>query len=130
MSEVPMYPVGDARMDALKPGPRFGSSTPGRDCEGREPGNLPVVYLVTQDGIWGTGSDDVGLIQSTKAPKGPHVAPQRPLGRDRAACLPRRERGVHVHRSCCLHHSPAGNLALLATASTDVYSRSCHITRH
>jgi hypothetical protein len=36
----------------------------------REPGNLPVVYLVTQDGIWGTGSDDVSLIQSTKAPKG------------------------------------------------------------
>ena len=35
---------------------------------GRLPGNLPVVYLVTQDGIWGTGSDDVGLIQSTKAP--------------------------------------------------------------
>jgi len=35
-----------------------------------ERGNLPVVYLVTQDGIWGTGSDDVGLIQSTKAPKG------------------------------------------------------------
>ena len=38
-------------------------------CLWREPGNLPVVYLVTQDGIWGTGSDDVGFIQSTKAPK-------------------------------------------------------------
>ena len=35
---------------------------------GRLPRNLPVVYLVTQVGIWGTGSDDVGLIQSTKAP--------------------------------------------------------------
>ena len=33
-----------------------------------EPGNLPVVYLVTQVGNWGTGNDDVGLIQSTKAP--------------------------------------------------------------
>ena len=33
------------------------------------PFELPVVYLVTQDGIWGSGSDDVGLIQSTKAPK-------------------------------------------------------------
>jgi len=31
-------------------------------------GNLPVVYFVTQVGNWGTGSDDVGLIQSTKAP--------------------------------------------------------------
>ena len=32
------------------------------------PRNLPVAYLVTQVGNWGTGSDDVGLIQSTKAP--------------------------------------------------------------
>ena len=32
------------------------------------PSNLPVVYLVTQVGNWGTGSDDVGLIR-TKAPK-------------------------------------------------------------
>ena len=33
-----------------------------------EPGSLPVVYLVTQVGNWGTRSDNVGLIQSTKAP--------------------------------------------------------------
>ena len=37
-------------------------------CLWREPGSLPVVYLVTKNGIWGTGSDDVGLIQSTTAP--------------------------------------------------------------
>ena len=30
-----------------------------------------VVHLVTQDGIWGSGNDDVGLIQSTKAPPKP-----------------------------------------------------------
>ena len=34
----------------------------------RLPGSLPVAYLVTQVGNWGSGSDDVGLIQSTKAP--------------------------------------------------------------
>ena len=28
----------------------------------REPGSLPVAYLVTQVGNWGSGSDDVGLI--------------------------------------------------------------------
>ena len=32
------------------------------------PSSLPVVCLVTQVGNWGTGSDDVGLIQSTQAP--------------------------------------------------------------
>ena len=35
----------------------------------RLPGSLPVTYLVIQVGNWSTGSDDVGLIQSTKAPK-------------------------------------------------------------
>ena len=45
------------------------SSPPLSKLDVREPGNLPVAYLVTQDGIWGSGSDDVGLIQSTKAPK-------------------------------------------------------------
>ena len=39
----------------------------GERGKARLPGNLPVVYLVTQDTNWGTGSDDVGLIQSTKA---------------------------------------------------------------
>ena len=34
-----------------------------------EPGSLPVVYLVIQVGNWGTGNDDVGLIQSNKATK-------------------------------------------------------------
>ena len=54
------------------------------------PGNLPVVYLVTQVGNWGTGNDDVGLIQSTKAPNphleialrtcaGPHFGRSRPV---------------------------------------------------
>ena len=33
------------------------------------PGNSFVVYLVIQMGIWSTGSDDVGLTQSTKAPE-------------------------------------------------------------
>ena len=33
------------------------------------PRSLPVAYLVTQVGNWGTGSDDVGLMKSTKAPK-------------------------------------------------------------
>ena len=27
------------------------------------------IHLVTQVGNWGTGNDDVGLLQSTKAPK-------------------------------------------------------------
>ena len=47
-----------------------GGSTKTRPALCRLPGNLPVVYLVTQVGNWGTGSDDVGVIQSTKAPKG------------------------------------------------------------
>ena len=35
----------------------------------RDPaGNSTVVCLVMQNGIWSTGSDDVGLIQSTNAP--------------------------------------------------------------
>ena len=41
----------------------------GHEQHCRLPGSLPVGYLVTQVGNWGTGSDDVGLIQSTKAPK-------------------------------------------------------------
>ena len=45
------------------------------------PGNSPVVYLVTQDGNWGTVSDDVGLIQSTKAPKHP-LHRRHPFGRE------------------------------------------------
>ena len=37
-------------------------------CQPRRlPGNLPVAYLVTQVGNWGSGSDDVGLMNSTKA---------------------------------------------------------------
>ena len=32
------------------------------------PENSIVVYLVMQNRVWSTGSDDVGLIQSTKAP--------------------------------------------------------------
>jgi hypothetical protein len=39
-----------------------------KDFKGGWPGSLPVVYLVTQVGNWGLGNDDVGLIQSTKAP--------------------------------------------------------------
>ena len=40
----------------------------------RLPGSLPVAYPVIQVGNWSTGSDDVGLIQSTKAPKAPDYA--------------------------------------------------------
>ena len=45
-----------------------GGSNKTRQALCRWPGSLPVVYLVTQVGNWGTGNDDVGLIQSTKAP--------------------------------------------------------------
>ena len=48
-------------------GPSPSSKTRQALC--RWPGNLPVVYFVIQVGNWGTGNDDVGLIQSTKAPK-------------------------------------------------------------
>ena len=43
------------------------------------PRNLPVAYPVTQVGNWGTGSDDVGLMKSTKAPceQGIQICEQR-----------------------------------------------------
>jgi hypothetical protein len=61
----------------------------------REPGSLPVAYLVTQVGNWGSGSDDVGLMQSTKAPlgslycdpKGRRALLRTPSTEGRSVCL-------------------------------------------
>ena len=73
------------------------------------PGNLPVVDLVTQDEIWGSGNDDVGLIQSTKAPKHHQVMRFGSLAKDEPTASASASENVDNSPSkvaCTLHPTP------------------------